>query len=124
MDKLLSILHLIFVKPFYFIMWLGLLVIRIIFKAPLFLLFWGMSFTITIWIYGQIVALITTHRFLILSYFDISKYPVTVQDVFNAKFTFSATCNWYILPVVLLGLIEFVLFFKIMFLEKTENRGG
>ncbi len=121
MNKLLSILHSIFIKPFYYIMLLGLLLVRILFKSPIFLLFWGIAFAITTWIYGQVIALITTHKFLPLSYFDLSKYPNQVQEIFNANFELSSLLNWYILPLIILGVIEFILFFKVMFLSNSER---
>ncbi len=121
MNRFFLIFRLLFIKPFYYIMWLSSLAIRILFKSPIFLLFYGITIALTTWIYGQVVALITTHSILPMSYFDISQYPITVQEAFNEKFSFHAMCNWYILPLIVLGLFEFVFFFKVVFLPDEQK---
>ncbi|HFH7598608.1 TPA: hypothetical protein ACGMXR_002116, partial [Streptococcus agalactiae] len=73
MNKFLSILHLIFIRPIEILVGISGLIIRFVLISPLFLIQNLITGAIIIWIYGQVVALVTAHQFLPASYFDISK---------------------------------------------------
>lgn len=88
MNKFLSILHLIFIRPIEILVGISGLIIRFVLISPLFLIQNLITGAIIIWIYGQVVALVTAHQFLPASYFDISKYPSYVQEVLQTKNVF------------------------------------
>lgn len=124
MNKFLSILHLIFIRPIEILIGISGLIIRFFLLSPLFLVQNLVTGAIIIWIYGQIVALVTAHQFLPASYFDFSKYPTYVQEVLNAKPSFEGLCNWYMLPLAIVLLIEVVISFLVWFIPKEPRSGG
>lgn len=100
------------------------LIIRFFLLSPLFLVQNLVTGAIIIWIYGQVVALVTAHQFLPASYFDISKYPSYVQEVFQTKMSFAGMWNWYIMPLAIVLLIEVVISFLVWFIPKELRSGG
>ena len=119
MNKFLSILHLIFIRPIEILIGISGLIIRFFLLSPLFLVQNLVTGAIIIWIYGQIVALVTAHQFLPASYFDISKYPSYVQEVLQTKMSFAGMWNWYIMPLVIVLLIEVVISFLVWLDRKS-----
>lgn len=113
MNKFLSILHLIFIRPIEILVGISGLIIRFVLISPLFLIQNLITGAIIIWIYGQVVALVTAHQFLPASYFDISKYPSYVQEVLQTKMSFARMWNWYIMPLAIVLLIEVVISFLV-----------
>ena len=124
MNKFLSILHLIFIRPIEILIGISGLIIRFFLLSPLFLVQNLVTGAIIIWIYGQVVALVTAHQFLPASYFDISKYPSYVQEVFQTKMSFAGMWNWYIMPLVIVLLIEVVISFLVWLIPKELRSGG
>ena len=124
MNKFLSILHLIFIRPIEILIGISGLIIRFFLLSPLFLVQNLVTGAIIIWIYGQIVALVTAHQFLPASYFDISKYPSYVQEVLQTKMSFAGMWNWYIMPLVIVLRIEVVISFLVWFIPKELRSGG
>lgn len=124
MNKFLSILHLIFIRPIEILVGISGLIIRFVLISPLFLIQNLITGAIIIWIYGQVVALVTAHQFLPASYFDISKYPSYVQEVLQTKMSFAGMWNWYIMPLVIVLLIEVVISFLVWFIPKELRSGG
>lgn len=124
MNKFLSILHLIFIRPIEILIGISGLIIRFFLLSPLFLVQNLVTGAIIIWIYGQIVALVTAHQFLPASYFDISKYPTYVQEVLQTKMSFAGMWNWYIMPLAIVLLIEVVISFLVWFIPKELRSGG
>ncbi|MGX7737963.1 hypothetical protein ACWPXP_11875 [Enterococcus faecalis] len=124
MNKFLSILHLIFIRPIEILIGISGLIIRFFLLSPLFLVQNLVTGAIIIWIYGQIVALVTAHQFLPASYFDISKYPSYVQEVLQTKMSFAGMWNWYIMPLEIVLLIEVVISFLVWFIPKELRSGG
>lgn len=124
MNKFLSILHLIFIRPIEILIGISGLIIRSFLLSPLFLVQNLVTGAIIIWIYGQVVALVTAHQFLPASYFDISKYPSYVQEVFQTKMSFAGMWNWYIMPLAIVLLIEVVISFLVWFIPKELRSGG
>lgn len=124
MNKFLSILHLIFIRPIEILVGISGLIIRFVLISPLFLIQNLITGAIIIWIYGQVVALVTTHQFLPASYFDISKYPSYVQEVLQTKMSFAGMWNWYIMPLAIVLLIEVVISFLVWFIPKELRSGG
>ncbi|EAG3623124.1 hypothetical protein SJ826_14595 [Enterococcus faecium] len=124
MNKFLSILHLIFIRPIEILIGISGLIIRFFLLSPLFLVQNLVTGAIIIWIYGQVVALVTAHQFLPASYFDISKYPSYVQEVFQTKMSFAGMWNWYIMPLAIVLLIEVVISFLVWFIPKELRSGG
>lgn len=124
MNKFLSILHLIFIRPIEILVGISVLIIRFVLISPLFLIQNLITGAIIIWIYGQVVALVTAHQFLPASYFDISKYPSYVQEVFQTKMSFAGMWNWYIMPLAIVLLIEVVISFLVWFIPKELRSGG
>ncbi|WP_441867491.1 hypothetical protein [Mesonia hippocampi] len=124
MNKFLSILHLIFIRPIEILVGISGLIIRFVLISPLFLIQNLITGAIIIWIYGQVVALVTAHQFLPASYFDISKYPSYVQEVFQTKMSFAGMWNWYIMPLAIVLLIEVVISFLVWFIPKELRSGG
>jgi len=124
MNKFLSILHLIFIRPIEILVGISGLIIRFVLISPLFLIQNLITGAIIIWIYGQIVALVTAHQFLPASYFDFSKYPTYVQEVFQTKMSFAGMWNWYIMPLAIVLLIEVVISFLVWFIPKELRSGG
>ncbi|MGO2786083.1 hypothetical protein [Lactococcus lactis] len=124
MNKFLSILHLIFIRPIEILVGISGLIIRFVLISPLFLIQNLITGAIIIWIYGQVVALVTAHQFLPASYFDISKYPIYVQEVFQTKMSFAGMWNWYIMPLAIVLLIEVVISFLVWFMPKELRSGG
>ncbi len=124
MNKFLSILHLIFIRPIEILIGISGLIIRFFLLSPLFLVQNLVTGAIIIWIYGQVVALVTAHQFLPASYFDISKYPSYVQEVLQTKMSFAGMWNWYIMPLVIVLLIEVVISFLVWFIPKELRSGG
>lgn len=124
MNKFLSILHLIFIRPIEILIGISGLVIRFFLLSPLFLVQNLITGAIIIWIYGQVVALVTAHQFLPASYFDISKYPSYVQEVLQTKMSFAGMWNWYIMPLAIVLLIEVVISFLVWFIPKELRSGG
>ena len=124
MNKFLSILHLIFIRPIEILVGISGLIIRFVLISPLFLIQNLITGAIIIWIYGQVVALVTAHKFLPASYFDISKYPIYVQEVFQTKMSFAGMWNWYIMPLAIVLLIEVVISFLVWFIPKELRSGG
>lgn len=124
MNKFLSILHLIFIRPLEILIGISGLIIRFFLLSPLFLVQNLVTGAIIIWIYGQVVALVTAHQFLPASYFDISKYPSYVQEVFQTKMSFAGMWNWYIMPLAIVLLIEVVISFLVWFIPKELRSGG
>lgn len=124
MNKFLSILHLIFIRPIEILVGISGLIIRFVLISPLFLIQNLITGAIIIWIYGQVVALVTAHKFLSASYFDISKYPSYVQEVLQTKMSFGGMWNWYIMPLAIVLLIEVVISFLVWFIPKELRSGG
>ena len=124
MNKFLSILHLIFIRPIEILVGISGLIIRFVLISPLFLIQNLITGAIIIWIYGQVVALVTAHQFLPASYFDISKYPSYVQEVLQTKMSFAGMWNWYIMPLAIVLLIELVISFLVWFIPKELRSGG
>jgi len=124
MNKFLSILHLIFIRPIEILVGISGLIIRFVLISPLFLIQNLITGAIIIWIYGQVVALVTAHKFLPASYFDISKYPSYVQEVLQTKLSFAGMWNWYIMPLAIVLLIEVVISFLVWFIPKELRSGG
>ncbi|STQ32725.1 Uncharacterised protein [Enterococcus faecalis] len=124
MNKFLSILHLIFIRPIEILIGISGLIIRFFLLSPLFLVQNLVTGAIIIWIYGQVVALVTAHQFLPASYFDISKYPSYVQEVFQTKMSFAGMWNWYIMPLAIVLLIGVVISFLVWFIPKELRSGG
>lgn len=124
MNKFLSILHLIFIRPIEILVGISGLIIRFVLISPLFLIQNLITGAIIIWIYGQVVALVTAHQFLPASYFDISKYPSYVQEVLQTKMSFAEMWNWYIMPLAIVLLIEVVISFLVWFIPKELRSGG
>lgn len=124
MNKFLSILHLIFIRPIEILVGISGLIIRFVLISPLFLIQNLITGAIIIWIYGQVVALVTAHKFLPASYFDISKYPSYVQEVLQIKMSFAGMWNWYIMPLAIVLLIEVVISFLVWFIPKELRSGG
>lgn len=124
MNKFLSILHLIFIRPIEILVGISGLIIRFVLISPLFLIQNLITGAIIIWIYGQVVALVTAHQFLPASYFDISKYPSYVQEVLQTKMSFAGMWNWYIMPLAIVLLIEIVISFLVWFIPKELRSGG
>lgn len=124
MNKFLSILHLIFIRPIEILVGISGLIIRFVLISPLFLIQNLITGAIIIWIYGQVVALVTAHQFLPASYFDISKYPSYVQEVLQTKMSFAGMWNWYIIPLAIVLLIEVVISFLVWFIPKELRSGG
>ena len=124
MNKFLSILHLIFIRPIEILVGISVLIIRFVLISPLFLIQNLITGAIIIWIYGQVVALVTAHQFLPASYFDISKYPSYVQEVFQTKMSFAGMWNWYIMPLAIVLLIGVVISFLVWFIPKELRSGG
>lgn len=124
MNKFLSILHLIFIRPIEILIGISGLIIRFFLLSPLFLVQNLVTGAIIIWIYGQVVALVTAHQFLPASYFDISKYPSYVQEVFQTKMSFAGMWNWYIMPLAIVLLIEVVISFLVWFIPKELRSRG
>lgn len=124
MNKFLSILHLIFIRPIEILVGISGLIIRFVLISPLFLIQNLITGAIIIWIYGQVVALVTAHQFLPASYFDISKYPSYVQEVLQTKMSFAGIWNWYIMPLAIVLLIEVVISFLVWFIPKELRSGG
>ena len=124
MNKFLSILHLIFIRPIEILVGISGLIIRFVLISPLFLIQNLITGAIIIWIYGQVVALVTAHQFLPASYFDISKYPSYVQEVLQTKISFAGMWNWYIMPLAIVLLIEVVISFLVWFIPKELRSGG
>ena len=124
MNKFLSILHLIFIRPIEILVGISGLIIRFVLISPLFLIQNLITWAIIIWIYGQVVALVTAHQFLPASYFDISKYPSYVQEVLQTKMSFAGMWNWYIMPLAIVLLIEVVISFLVWFIPKELRSGG
>ena len=124
MNKFLSILHLIFIRPIEILVGISGLIIRFVLISPLFLIQNLITGAIIIWIYGQVVALVTAHQFLPASYFDISKYPSYVQEVLQTKMSFAGMWNWYIMPLAIVLLIEVVISFLVWFIPKELRSGG
>ena len=124
MNKFLSILHLIFIRPIEILVGISGLIIRFVLISPLFLIQNLITGAIIIWIYGQVVALVTAHQFLPASYFDISKYPSYVQEVFQTKMSFAGMWNWYIMPLAIVLLIGVVISFLVWFIPKELRSGG
>ena len=124
MNKFLSILHLIFIRPNEILVGISGLIIRFVLISPLFLIQNLITGAIIIWIYGQVVALVTAHQFLPASYFDISKYPSYVQEVLQTKMSFAGMWNWYIMPLAIVLLIEVVISFLVWFIPKELRSGG
>ncbi|ADZ64989.1 MAG: hypothetical protein L0L20_10215 [Lactococcus lactis] len=124
MNKFLSILHLIFIRPIEILIGISGLIIRFFLLSPLFLVQNLVTGAIIIWIYGQVVALVTAHQFLPASYFDISKYPSYVQEVLQTKMSFAGMWNWYIMPLAIVLLIEVVISFLVWFIPKELRSGG
>lgn len=124
MNKFLSILHLIFIRPIEILVGISGLIIRFVLISPLFLIQNLITGAIIIWIYGQVVALVTAHQFLPASYFDISKYPSYVQEVLQTKMSFAGMWNWYIMPLAIVLLIEVVISFLVWFIPKEPRSGG
>lgn len=63
---------------------------------------------LTIWIYGEVVALITAHKFIKWSYFTPNEYPQPIPHLFNSGMTWEAFGNWYLLPLAIIVILEFV----------------
>ena len=124
MNEFLSILHLIFIRPIEILVGISGLIIRFVLISPLFLIQNLITGAIIIWIYGQVVALVTAHQFLPASYFDISKYPSYVQEVLQTKMSFAGMWNWYIMPLAIVLLIEVVISFLVWFIPKELRSGG
>ena len=124
MNKFLSILHLIFIRPIEILVGISGLIIRFVLISPLFLIQNLITGAIIIWIYGQVVALVTAHKFLPASYFDFSKYPTYVQEVLQTKMSFAGMWNWYIMPLAIVLLIEVVISFLVWFIPKELRSGG
>ncbi len=124
MNKFLSILHLIFIRPIEILVGISGLIIRFVLISPLFIIQNLITGAIIIWIYGQVVALVTAHQFLPASYFDISKYPSYVQEVLQTKMSFAGMWNWYIMPLAIVLLIEVVISFLVWFIPKELRSGG
>lgn len=124
MNKFLSILHLIFIRPIEILVGISGLIIRFVLISPLFLIQNLITGAIIIWIYGQVVALVTAHQFLPASYFDISKYPSYVQEVLQTKMSFAGMWNWYIMPLAIVLLIEVGISFLVWFIPKELRSGG
>ena len=124
MNKFLSILHLIFIRPIEILVGISGLIIRFVLISPLFLIQNLITGAIIIWIFGQVVALVTAHQFLPASYFDISKYPSYVQEVLQTKMSFAGMWNWYIMPLAIVLLIEVVISFLVWFIPKELRSGG
>ena len=124
MNKFLSILHLVFIRPIEILIGISGLIIRFFLLSPLFLVQNLVTGAIIIWIYGQVVALVTAHQFLPASYFDISKYPSYVQEVLQTKMSFAGMWNWYIMPLAIVLLIEVVISFLVWFIPKELRSGG
>lgn len=124
MNKFLSILHLIFIRPIEILVGISGLIFRFVLISPLFLIQNLITGAIIIWIYGQVVALVTAHQFLPASYFDISKYPSYVQEVLQTKMSFAGMWNWYIMPLAIVLLIEVVISFLVWFIPKELRSGG
>ena len=124
MNKFLSILHLIFIRTIEILIGISWLIIRFFLLSPLFLVQNLVTGAIIIWIYGQVVALVTAHQFLPASYFDISKYPSYVQEVLQTKMSFAGMWNWYIMPLAIVLLIEVVISFLLWFIPKELRSGG
>ena len=124
MNKFLSILHLIFIRTIEILIGIIGLIIRFFLLSPLFLVQNLVTGAIIIWIYGQVVALVTAHQFLPASYFDISKYPSYVQEVLQTKMSFAGMWNWYIMPLAIVLLIEVVISFLVWFIPKELRSGG
>ena len=124
MNKFLSIIHLIFIRPIEILVGISGLIIRFVLISPLFLIQNLITGAIIIWIYGQVVALVTAHQFLPASYFDISKYPSYVQEVLQTKMSFAGMWNWYIMPLAIVLLIEVVISFLVWFIPKELRSGG
>ena len=124
MNKFLSILHLIFIRPIEILVGISGLIIRFVLISPLFLIQNLITGAIIIWIYGQVVAPVTAHQFLPASYFDISKYPSYVQEVLQTKMSFAGMWNWYIMPLAIVLLIEVVISFLVWFIPKELRSGG
>ena len=124
MNKFLSILHLIFIRPIEILVGISGLIIRFVLISPLFIIQNLITGAIIIWIYGQVVALVTAHQFLPASYFDISKYPSYVQEVFQTKMSFAGMWNWYIMPLAIVLLIGVVISFLVWFIPKELRSGG
>lgn len=124
MNKFLLILHLIFIRPIEILIGISGLIIRFFLLSPLFLVQNLVTGAIIIWIYGQVVALVTAHQFLPASYFDISKYPSYVQEVLQTKMSFAGMWNWYIMPLAIVLLIEVVISFLVWFIPKELRSGG
>ena len=126
LKKILSVIHFIFIRTSELLMLLGILVIRFFFLSPLFVIQNLVTFGITAWIYGQLVALVTVHRFLRLSYFDITQYPDYVQEAWNRPVTSDilSLLSIYTTPLVLFFVIEFVVSFWIWFIPRGSDKGG
>ena len=124
MNKFLSILHLIFIRPIEILVGISGLIIRFVLISPLFIIQNLITGAIIIWIYGQVVALVTAHQFLPASYFDISKYPSYVQEVLQTKMSFAGMWNWYIMPLAIVLLIGVVISFLVWFIPKELRSGG
>ena len=111
MNKFLSILHLIFIRPIEILIGISGLIIRFFLLSPLFLV-------------QNLVTGATEHQFLPASYFEISKYPSYVQEVLQTKMSFAGMWNWYIMPLAIVLLIEVVISFLVWFIPKELRSGG
>ena len=74
---------------------------------PMLFMFLPVS-ALTIWIYGEVVALITAHKFIKWSYFTPNEYPQPIPHLFNSGMTWEAFGNWYLLPLAIIVILEFV----------------
>ncbi|WP_152994312.1 hypothetical protein [Lactococcus lactis] len=79
---------------------------------------------LTIWIYGEVVALIIAHKFIMWSYFTPNQYPQPIPHLFNCGMTWEAFANWYLLPISIIVIIEFISIYGILVLSDIKEISG
>ncbi len=101
-------LSLIILIPYSFILLICAIAMSLITKLiPMLFMFLPVS-ALTIWIYGEVVALITAHKFIKWSYFTPNEYPQPIPHLFNSGMTWEVFGNWYLLPLAIIVILEFV----------------
>lgn len=88
---------------------LGLCAINLIILSPLILLQVIFSSTLVIWFLGEITAFVTMRKFVWMSYFDMSQYPIDVQQAFQLEKNESVINNLNIYTLPLLVVLFLVL---------------
>lgn len=70
------------------------------------------------------MALITAHKFIKWSYFTPNEYPQPIPHLFNSGMTWEVFANWYLLPISIIVILEFISIYGILVLSDIKETSG